>query len=171
MQAQVGALEVQIVIAGLTSSRSSSVPARTKIRCGRDSASLNIGVPHDEQKRRCITLPLSARLRKSVSAPSIAMALLGKQTLTVAFPAAKYWQSRHQQMRVAMGAAVMRKRTALHLHPPVMLSVLSVRLMASSSPFMSFPPNNGEYHRIGKVSQRAPNLKTASRPAAIRELY
>jgi len=42
MQAQVGAAEVQIVALGFASSRSSRVPLRTKIRCGRTSASLNI---------------------------------------------------------------------------------------------------------------------------------
>ena len=37
-------------------------------------------------------------------------ALLGKTTLTVALPAAKYWHNRHQHSRIAMGAAVIRKR-------------------------------------------------------------
>ena len=62
MHAQLGALAVQIVIAGFASSGSSNVPTRTKIRCGRTSASLKSGVPHAGQKRRCILLPLSATL-------------------------------------------------------------------------------------------------------------
>src|SRR5262245_19933028 len=63
MHAHVGADEVQMVAAGFAISGSSSVPARTKIRCGRISASLNSAVPQLGQKRRCITLPLSATLR------------------------------------------------------------------------------------------------------------
>jgi len=62
MQAHVGALAVQMVIAGFASSGSSNVPTRTKIRWGRASASLNSGVPQRGQKRRCIRLPLSATL-------------------------------------------------------------------------------------------------------------
>jgi hypothetical protein len=38
------------------------VPARTKMRCGRASASLNRCTPQVGQKRRCILLPLSATL-------------------------------------------------------------------------------------------------------------
>src|SRR6187401_2033443 len=62
MQAQRGADDVQIVIAGSARFGSSKVPTRTKIRCGRASASLKSGVPHDGQNRRCIWLPLSATL-------------------------------------------------------------------------------------------------------------
>jgi hypothetical protein len=43
---------------------------------------------------------------------------VGKITLTVALPAAKYWQSRHQHTRVAIGSAVTVYRTAPHRHPP-----------------------------------------------------
>jgi hypothetical protein len=62
MHAQVGALDVQMIIAGVASFGSSNVPARAKIKCGRASASLKSGVPHFGQKRRCIRLPLSAML-------------------------------------------------------------------------------------------------------------
>jgi hypothetical protein len=62
MQAQPGALDVQMVIAGFASSGSSNVPTRTKIKCGRASASLNNGVPQLGQNRRCMRLPLSATL-------------------------------------------------------------------------------------------------------------
>src|SRR3954468_16507371 len=103
-----GALLVQIVAAGLAISGSSSVPARTKIRCGRTSASLNRWVPQVGQKRRCILLPLSARLWKSLVVPVIAIPADGKQTLTAALPAAKYWQTRHQQSRVRIGSASVR---------------------------------------------------------------
>src|SRR5687768_10507988 len=108
MQAQIGACDVQIVIDGLATPESSNVPARTKIRCGRASASLNICVPHFGQNRRCMTLPLSATLRKSASSPSIVIAEVEKHTFTVAEPAARYWHTRHQQIRVVIGAAAIR---------------------------------------------------------------
>ena len=90
MQAQLGAIDTQIVALGLPISGSSNVPARTKIRWGRVSASLNIGVPHFGQNRLCIGVPLSAVSGKSASVPSIVSALVGKQTFTVPFPEARY---------------------------------------------------------------------------------
>ena len=60
MQAHVGAEDTQIVALGLAICGLSSVPLRTKIKCGRDSASLNIGVPQVGQNRLCIAVPLSA---------------------------------------------------------------------------------------------------------------
>jgi hypothetical protein len=108
MQAHDGALAVQIVAAGLALSGSSSVPARMKISCGRDSASLNSGVPHCGQKRRCIRLPLSAMLRKSRVSPLTDSPAVGKHTLTAAFPAARYWQNLHQHRRVTIGSASVR---------------------------------------------------------------
>ena len=90
MQAHEGACAVQIVAAGRAISGSSKVPARTKIRCGRDSASLNKWVPQTGQKRRCMRLPLSAMLTKSRGSPTMDMPTDGKQTLTAAFPVAKY---------------------------------------------------------------------------------
>src|SRR5690349_9234319 len=120
MHAQSGAEDTQILAAGLATLESSSVPARTKIRCGRASDSLNICVPQTGQKRRCMTLPLSAMLLWSRNSPLMVMALLGKHTFTVALPAAQYWQSRHQHMRVMMGSAVMTYLTAPHKHPPMM---------------------------------------------------
>ncbi len=90
MQAQVGAMDTQMVALGLAISGSSRVPARTKIRCGRESAALNIWVPHFGQKRLCMEVPLSAVSGKSVGLPSTVMALDGKQTFTVPLPAARY---------------------------------------------------------------------------------
>lgn len=90
MQAQVGACDAHIVVAGLAISRSSSVPLRTNVRCGRASASLNTCVPHCGQNLRCMTLPLSAILWKSRSSPDLDIALLAKQVLTVPLPAPKY---------------------------------------------------------------------------------
>jgi hypothetical protein len=90
MQAQLGALAVQMVITGLARFGSSKLPTRTKIRCGRASASLNNGVPHFEQNRRCIRLPLSAMLVKSVVLPTTSNAAVRKQAPTVPLPAPKY---------------------------------------------------------------------------------
>jgi hypothetical protein len=52
------------------------------------------------------------------------IALLGKATLTVALPQAKYWHNLHQHSRIAMGAAVIRNRIFRQRHPPV----ISMRL-------------------------------------------
>ena len=106
MQAHEGARSVQIVAAGRASSALSSVPALTKIKCGRASASLKRRVPHRGQKRRCIVFPLSAMLMKSRVSPEIDIPATGKQTLTAAFPVAMYWQTRHQQSRVVMGGSL-----------------------------------------------------------------
>src|ERR1700682_286069 len=108
MHAQLGAWDVQIVADGRATSRSSSVPARTKTRWGLDSAALNTWVPQSGQKRRCMVLPLSATLKKSRSSPSTLTAALGKHTLTVPLPDPRYWQSRHQHTRVMMGSAEIR---------------------------------------------------------------
>ena len=81
------------------------VPARTKIRCGREPASLNKCVPQVGQKRRCILLPLSATLWKSRVSPKTEISVDGKQTDTAAFPVAIYWQRRHQQRRAVRGSA------------------------------------------------------------------
>jgi hypothetical protein len=90
MQAQPGACETQIVLLGFTMPGSSKEPARMKIRCGRDSAPLNSGVPHVGQKRRCMTLPLSATMLKSPSWPCTLTLLLKKHEVTVPLPAPKY---------------------------------------------------------------------------------
>jgi hypothetical protein len=90
MQAQLGACDVHMVAAGFAISRSSRVPARTKIRWGRVSAVLNSGVPQAAQNLRCITLPLSATLRYSVVAPCTTKEEVGKHTLTVPLPAPRY---------------------------------------------------------------------------------
>lgn len=90
MQAQRGALAAQIVIAGATRSGSSNVPARTKIRCGRASASLKSGVPHAGQNLRCIRLPLSATLTKSLVRPATSNVAVRKHTPTVPLPAPRY---------------------------------------------------------------------------------
>jgi hypothetical protein len=90
MHAQLGACEAQIVVAGLAISRSSRVPLRTNTRCGRASAALNRCVPQVGQNLRCITLPLSATLRKSRNSPLTTIALLAKHVFTVALPAPMY---------------------------------------------------------------------------------
>jgi hypothetical protein len=119
MQAQRGALDVQMVIAGLALFGSSKLPTRTNIKCGRASASLNKGVPQVEQNRRCIRLPLSAMLAKSVVLPTTLNVAVRKQAPTVPLPAPKYWQSRHQQVRVVIGGSSLCQRTAPQRQPPV----------------------------------------------------
>jgi len=90
MQAQRGALDVQIVIAGLARFGSSNVPTRTKTRCGRASASLNNGVPQFGQNRRCMRLPLSATLEKSLVFPVTLNVAVRKHAPTVPLPAPRY---------------------------------------------------------------------------------
>jgi hypothetical protein len=125
MQAQRGALEVQIVIAGLARFGSSKVPARTKIKCGLASASLKSGVPHSGQNRRCIRLPLSATLEKLLVLPTTLNVAVRKQAPTVPLPAPKYWQSRHQHTRVVIGGSKLSQRTAPQRHLPVTVIALS----------------------------------------------
>jgi hypothetical protein len=66
------------------------VPTRTKIKCGRASASLNSGVPHFGQNRRCMRLPLSATLEWSLVGPTMVNVAVGKHALTVPLPAPRY---------------------------------------------------------------------------------
>ena len=73
------------------------------MRSGRLSASLNNGVPHLRQKRRRITLPLSAVLTYSLTSPVILKLSVLKIALIDALPDERYWQSLHQQARVATG--------------------------------------------------------------------
>jgi hypothetical protein len=87
MQAQLGADDVQIVIAGLARFGWSKVPTRTKIRWGRASASLKSGVPQVGQNRRCIWLPLSATLGNSLVLPVTMNVAVRKQAFTVPLPA------------------------------------------------------------------------------------
>ena len=125
MHAHRGALDVQIVIAGLARFGSSNVPARTKIKCGRVSASLKRGVPQSGQNRRCIRFPLSATLKKSLVRPIILNVAARKQAPTVPLPAPKYWQSRHQHTRVVMGGSALSQRIAPQRHLPVTIITLS----------------------------------------------
>lgn len=76
MQAQVGALLLQIVACGAARVGSSKVPARMKIKCGRTSASLDTWVPQVGQKRQCNTLPLSAVMGKSDNGPEMVTSFL-----------------------------------------------------------------------------------------------
>jgi len=119
MLAHRGALAVQIVIAGTAASGSSKVPTRTKIKCGRASASLKSGVPQDGQNLRCIWFPLSATLGKSEVGPVTVKVFLRKQAFTVPLPAPRYWHSRHQHTRVTIGDSELRQRTDPQRHLPV----------------------------------------------------
>jgi hypothetical protein len=108
-----------MVIAGLARFGSSKVPTLTNIKCGRASASLKSGVPQIGQNRRCIRLPLSATLAKSLALPITLNVSVRKQAPTVPLPAPKYWQSRHQQTRVVIGGSALSQRTAPQRHLPV----------------------------------------------------
>jgi hypothetical protein len=151
MHAHDGALAVQIVAAGRATSESSRVPARTNIRCGRDSASLNRCVPHIGQKRLCIVLPLSAILTKSRVSPLMDIPAEGKQTPT-AVPCCYDWHTRHQHSRVIIGWASVRYRTARHRHPPVIISWSSDRL---------WPLGDGGAHP-GRPFRTADNANTVT---------
>jgi aldose 1-epimerase len=108
---------------GAAMSGSSSAPARTMVMCGRGSAVLNSGVPHLGQNLRCMRVPLSASLAKSVVSPVTSNVSVASSTLIAAFPQAQYWQSRHQQARTAIGGPSAVNRTAPHRHPPVIAIV------------------------------------------------
>ena len=60
--AQLGALEVQMVLLGFPTSGSFNVPARMPITYCRASLCVNRGVPHFGQNCRCMVLPLAAKL-------------------------------------------------------------------------------------------------------------
>jgi hypothetical protein len=119
IHAQLGALDVQMVIAGLARFGSSKLPTRTKIKCGRASASLKRGVPQSRQNRRCMQLPLSATLEQSFVFPVTVNVVVRKQAPTVPLPAPRYWQSRHQHTRVVIGGSTLSQRTAPQRHRPV----------------------------------------------------
>src|SRR5258708_3760950 len=119
MWPQLGADAVQMKPRGPPISRSSKLPTRTTMASGRLDDSLNSGVPHLGQKRRRIMLPLSAVLTYSATSPvKVKLAVL-KIALTEALPVARYWQSRHQQARTAIGGSSKWKRTAPQKHRPV----------------------------------------------------
>jgi hypothetical protein len=89
------------------------------MRWGRLSASLKSGVPHLGQKRRRMVLPLSAVLRYSPRSPVILKLSVLKIVLMEALPDDRYYQSLHQQARVATGSSSDWKRTAPQKHRPV----------------------------------------------------
>src|SRR5258708_32435871 len=103
MNPQLGADAVQMNPAGRPISGSSNAPARTTMRSGWPSASLNNGVPHLGQKRRRITLPLSAVLTYSLTSPGILKLSVLKIALMDALPDEGYWQTLDQQARVPTG--------------------------------------------------------------------
>lgn len=74
------------------------------ISSGRALEALVTGVPHDGQKPRDIVFPESAVDMNVLSLPVSDTSAALKITFTVDEPAAKYWQSRHQHWRAAIGA-------------------------------------------------------------------
>jgi dethiobiotin synthetase len=113
-------------LAGPPTSRSSSAPTRTTINSGRLDEWLNNGVPHLGQKRRRMVFPLSAVLMYSPTSPVSVKPSVLKIALIDALPAARYWQSRHQQARTAMGAWSNWKRTVPQKQRPVMGFVIVI---------------------------------------------
>src|ERR1700727_1792223 len=83
------------------------------------STSLNNGVPHLGQKRRRTMLPLSAVLTYSLTFPVNLKPSVSKITLIEALPDDRYWQSLHQQARVAIGSRSNWNLTAPQKHRPV----------------------------------------------------
>ena len=113
-------------VAGPPTSRSSRAPTRTTIISVREEEWLNKGVPHLGQKRRRMVLPLSAVLTYSPTSPmSLKLSVL-KIALTDAFPLARYWQSRHQQARTAIGGWSNWNRTAPQKQRPVIGLVILI---------------------------------------------
>lgn len=110
-----------MVSSGRASSGLSNVPARKITKCGRASDELVTGVPQLSQNFLCIRLPLSAMLEYSRSGPLNETADAANTKFTVALPAARNWQSRHQQTLVAIGSATTVYRTTRHRQPPVIV--------------------------------------------------
>jgi len=67
-----------------------------------------------------MTFPLSAVLTYSLTSPAISILSVLKIALTEALPDERYWQSRHQHARVAIGGWLHWNRTAPQKHLPVM---------------------------------------------------
>jgi hypothetical protein len=89
---------------GVTDDGSSSVPTRTTVNPTRPVVSENKCDPHVGQNRRVTVFPLSAGRLYSAIVPDTLMLSVGKITFTVPLDEIR-WQSRHQQMREAMGSA------------------------------------------------------------------
>ena len=101
------------------------------------SSSLNNCVPHLGQKRRRTTFPLSAVLTCSLTSPVNLKPSVLKIALIDALPDDRYWQSLHQQARVATGTLSNWNRTAPQKHRPVtgftILNTLPWLALAKSS--------------------------------------
>jgi hypothetical protein len=64
-------------------------------------------------------------LAKSVVVPTTLNTAVRKHAPTVPLPAPKYWQSRHQQVRVVIGGSSLSQRTEPQRQPPVNVIALS----------------------------------------------
>jgi len=98
------------------------------ISSGRALEALVTGVPHEGQNPRVIVLPESAVDTKVCRSPVSETSAALKIAFTVDEPAAKYWQSRHQHWRVAIGVELTEYRTDLHRQPPVMARAMSAAM-------------------------------------------
>ena len=118
MQAQLGALDTHMLIAGAIPDGSSKVPSRTTRNCGLADELANKWLPHLGQKWRVISLPLSALLLKLLIVPLTSMPALGKIAFAVPLPEI-FWHARHQQILATSGAAVTLYCTSPHRQLPV----------------------------------------------------
>ena len=104
-QAQVGALELQMLAVGRIDDGLSSVPTRTTVKPWRPVEFAKSWLPQVRQKRRRTSLPLSALRVYSASVPWTSTLSVGNIALAVPLPA-RCWQSLHQHMRDATGSAL-----------------------------------------------------------------
>ncbi|MCF3947443.1 hypothetical protein L2A60_12220 [Acidiphilium iwatense] len=149
---QEGEDAVQIKFSGRPISGSSNAPTRTTIRFGRDSDSLNNGVPHLGQKRRRMTLPLSALLTYSLTSPVISKASVLNIALIDALPEDRYWQSLHQQARTATGLFSDWNRTTPQKHRPVTNVAILPRLHVFPRKLKRISAGAATLSRIGSLS-------------------
>ncbi len=123
--AQLGALAVQMFVVGSMDEGSSRFPARTTRNWGRADDMANRCEPQIGQNCRMISFPLSATFLCSASAPETIRPSASTSRFTVPF-AARCWQSRHQQMRLASGSVTSLKLTAPQRHRPVLSIIDSI---------------------------------------------
>lgn len=119
MQAQDGARSAQMFMVGSTDDGSSRLPALTTLNCGRAVERAKSCVPQFGQNSCVIWFPLSAVRANSETLPVAIKASADTSRFTVPF-AARCWQSRHQQMRAAIGSPISLKATWPQRQRPVL---------------------------------------------------
>jgi len=107
-----------MVAAGRAISGSSKLPARTKIRCGRDFGLAEQGRTANRAKPPMHDVA-AVGLGHVVAQPALdGDPSRRKQTFTLPLPVARYWHTRHQHTRATSGLSTLRYATARHRHPP-----------------------------------------------------